>query len=414
MNVPIAGKSLRATPSMSWKSTAPPIAASTASGICAKPFATGRRRAAYKIYIIDEVHMLTTEAFNALLKTLEEPPEHVVFLFATTEPHKIPATILSRCQRFDFRRIPTQQLVEHLRHIAVQEQVDLPEGVLYAVAREADGSMRDAQSLLEQILAFSGEDLTGDELLDILGIVDRRSVHRVWRQFWKAMPGPAWKLSTTSTGGALTAGVFVSSCATISGTFSSWPPGGPAWSPCSDLPEEEILVLKAIGQNQCGIPAPDFSDGFEGRRGNPALFASQDYPGDASPALDPASATGISGRSPGQTELPGIPAGDGTGELYPGRGDDAGYRTDARSRGPRLPSGTCGISAARALSAAVTRFATACGTAGFRGPGETVNQWPSFIRWLKSKMESLPQSSLRARLPWLPRTLWRWKSWRSL
>ena len=132
----------------------------------------------YKIYIIDEVHMLTAEAFNALLKTLEEPPEHVLFIFATTEPHKIPATILSRCQRFDFRRISTQQLVEHLRHIASQEQVELPDGVLYALAREADGSMRDAQSLLEQILAFSGEDLSGEEILDILGIVDRKSVHR--------------------------------------------------------------------------------------------------------------------------------------------------------------------------------------------------------------------------------------------
>ncbi len=133
----------------------------------------------YKIYIIDEVHMLTAEAFNALLKTLEEPPEHVVFLFATTEPHKIPTTILSRCQRFDFRRIPTQDLVEHLRHIISREEVELPEGLLYALAREADGSMRDAQSLLEQILAFSGEDLTADEILDILGIVDRKSVYRV-------------------------------------------------------------------------------------------------------------------------------------------------------------------------------------------------------------------------------------------
>ncbi len=135
----------------------------------------------FKIYIIDEVHMLTTEAFNALLKTLEEPPEHVLFIFATTEPHKVPATILSRCQRFDFRRIPTQQLVEHLRRIASQEQVDLPDAVLFSLAREADGSMRDAQSLLEQILAFSGEDLAGEEILDILGIVDRQSVHKAVR-----------------------------------------------------------------------------------------------------------------------------------------------------------------------------------------------------------------------------------------
>lgn len=133
----------------------------------------------YKIYIIDEVHMLTKEAFNALLKTLEEPPEHVVFVFATTEPHKIPATILSRCQRFDFRRIPIPLLVGHLRNIADQEQALLSDGVLYAVAREADGSMRDAQSLLEQLLAFSGDGLSDEDILDVLGVVDRRSVHRV-------------------------------------------------------------------------------------------------------------------------------------------------------------------------------------------------------------------------------------------
>jgi DNA polymerase-3 subunit gamma/tau len=133
----------------------------------------------YKIYIIDEVHMLTTEAFNALLKTLEEPPDHVLFIFATTEPHKIPATILSRCQRFDFRRIPTQQIVSHLEAIVQSESVDLSESVLYAVAREADGSMRDAQSLLEQLLAFSGDGLSDEEILDLLGVVDRRSVFRV-------------------------------------------------------------------------------------------------------------------------------------------------------------------------------------------------------------------------------------------
>ena len=133
----------------------------------------------YKIYIIDEVHMLTTEAFNALLKTLEEPPEHVLFIFATTEPHKIPSTILSRCQRFDFRRISTTQIVEHLSSIAGSEGAGLSEAVVYAVAREADGSMRDAQSLMEQLLAFSGDGLSDEDLLDVLGVVDRRSVHRV-------------------------------------------------------------------------------------------------------------------------------------------------------------------------------------------------------------------------------------------
>ncbi len=131
-----------------------------------------------KVYIIDEVHMLTTEAFNALLKTLEEPPEHVIFIFATTEPHKIPSTILSRCQRFDFRRIETAKLLEHMKTIIAREQVALSELVLYSIAREADGSMRDAQSLLEQLLAFSGDGLSDEEILDVLGVVDRRSVQR--------------------------------------------------------------------------------------------------------------------------------------------------------------------------------------------------------------------------------------------
>ncbi|MFZ2445185.1 MAG: DNA polymerase III subunit gamma/tau [Syntrophobacteraceae bacterium] len=132
----------------------------------------------FKVYIIDEVHMLTTEAFNALLKTLEEPPPHVVFIFATTEPHKIPATILSRCQRFDFRRVALPGLVEHLKRITAGEGARFSDPVLYAIAREADGSMRDAQSLLEQLLAFSGDGLPDEEILDILGVIDRRSVLR--------------------------------------------------------------------------------------------------------------------------------------------------------------------------------------------------------------------------------------------
>ena len=132
----------------------------------------------FKVYIIDEVHMLTTEAFNALLKTLEEPPPHVIFIFATTEPHKIPATILSRCQRFDFRRLALPQLIEHLKRIITREGAEFSAGVLYAIAREADGSMRDAQSLLEQLLAFSGDGLPDEEILDILGVIDRQSVLR--------------------------------------------------------------------------------------------------------------------------------------------------------------------------------------------------------------------------------------------
>src|SRR5207248_10507718 len=98
----------------------------------------------YKIYLIDEVHMLSAAAFNALLKTLEEPPEHVKFIFATTEPQKVLATILSRCQRFDLRRIPTKLIVDHLRKIAALEGVAIEDSALYAIARGADGGMRDA------------------------------------------------------------------------------------------------------------------------------------------------------------------------------------------------------------------------------------------------------------------------------
>jgi DNA polymerase III subunit gamma/tau len=112
----------------------------------------------YKVYIIDEVHMVTTQAFNALLKTLEEPPGHIVFIFATTEYHKIPETILSRCQKFFFKKIPIQAIVEHLKHIAQKENFNISDTALYPIARAADGAMRDAQSLLDQVISFSDKD----------------------------------------------------------------------------------------------------------------------------------------------------------------------------------------------------------------------------------------------------------------
>ncbi|MHB1425132.1 MAG: DNA polymerase III subunit gamma/tau [Gemmataceae bacterium] len=126
-------------------------------------------RARYKIYIIDEVHMLTKEAFNALLKTLEEPPPHVKFIFATTEVEKVPITILSRCQRFDFAGIAVPRIVEHLRGIVQREGMQADEEALELVARRAGGSMRDAQSLLDQLLAFGGERLTTDQVHALLG-----------------------------------------------------------------------------------------------------------------------------------------------------------------------------------------------------------------------------------------------------
>jgi len=127
----------------------------------------------YRIYIIDEVHMLTLPAFNALLKTLEEPPSHVKFIFATTESHKVPATILSRCQRFDFKRIPLPQIISHLQRIAADEGIEIGTSGLAIIAREAEGSMRDAESLMDQVISFSGEKVEEKDITDILGIIDR-------------------------------------------------------------------------------------------------------------------------------------------------------------------------------------------------------------------------------------------------
>jgi DNA polymerase-3 subunit gamma/tau len=130
----------------------------------------------YKIYIIDEVHMLTAEAFNALLKTLEEPPAHVLFIFATTQVHKIPVTILSRCQRHDFRRIGLEDILKHLKDICQGTSFEISEDSLRLLAREADGSMRDALSLLDQVMAYSERAATDDQVLDILGAVDRKVI----------------------------------------------------------------------------------------------------------------------------------------------------------------------------------------------------------------------------------------------
>ncbi|NLY44009.1 MAG: DNA polymerase III subunit gamma/tau [Clostridiaceae bacterium] len=125
-----------------------------------------------KVYIIDEVHMLSTGAFNALLKTLEEPPAHVMFILATTESHKIPATILSRCQRFDFKRITSEDIVERLKQIAVQDEIKVEEEGLKLIARVADGSMRDALSILDQCMSFGKGTIRYEDIASILGVVD--------------------------------------------------------------------------------------------------------------------------------------------------------------------------------------------------------------------------------------------------
>lgn len=134
-------------------------------------------RGRYRIIIIDEVHMLSTSAFNALLKTLEEPPPHVKFIFATTEPHKIPITILSRCQRFDFRKISLNPLVARLRTIVDAEKITISDLALTLIARRGEGSMRDALSALDQMLAFCGEIVADEDVQGLLGLVDRRLIH---------------------------------------------------------------------------------------------------------------------------------------------------------------------------------------------------------------------------------------------
>jgi DNA polymerase-3 subunit gamma/tau len=130
----------------------------------------------YKIYIIDEVHMLSTSAFNALLKTLEEPPPHARFILATTEPHKIPATVISRCQRFDFRRIPATEIAGHLRHILQEEGYQAEDEALMAIARSAQGCMRDAVSLLDQMLSYGAQTVTFSQVQQSLGAVSTQTV----------------------------------------------------------------------------------------------------------------------------------------------------------------------------------------------------------------------------------------------
>jgi DNA polymerase-3 subunit gamma/tau len=142
-----------------------------------------------KIIIIDEVHMLTKEAFNALLKTLEEPPEHVIFILATTEPHKIPPTILSRCQRYDFRRVPFHQMVEHLKRIVAEEGFEADEKALMLVAREATGSLRDAEVVLDQLMLISENGkITIEDARSTLSVVDTAIMMQVMRDIIQKNP----------------------------------------------------------------------------------------------------------------------------------------------------------------------------------------------------------------------------------
>ncbi|NDV60938.1 DNA polymerase III subunit gamma/tau [Puniceicoccales bacterium CK1056] len=140
----------------------------------------------FKIYIIDEVHMLSTSAFNALLKTLEEPPAHVKFIFATTEAQKVLATIVSRCQRFEFRPISEEVLVERLTQIAKSEKVKVDEKALWSIARLASGGMRDAQSILDQMISFCGTEISEQDVLDVYGLVGSSRIEQLGEAMGKA------------------------------------------------------------------------------------------------------------------------------------------------------------------------------------------------------------------------------------
>src|SRR6056297_976305 len=135
------------------------------------------QKSQFKIYIIDEVHMLSKNAFNALLKTLEEPPKNVKFIFATTEPHKLPPTITSRCQRYDFHRIPIKKITQRIEYITDKENITIEDQAVFLLAKKADGSLRDALSLLDQIVSIDKAKITKNDVLDTFGIVDINIYH---------------------------------------------------------------------------------------------------------------------------------------------------------------------------------------------------------------------------------------------
>lgn len=148
----------------------------------------------YKVYIIDEFHQITKDAFNALLKTLEEPPKHILFIFATTELHKVLPTILSRCQRFEFKRIPLVQVMDLLRNIAKQEGIAIDDDSLLLIAKKGDGSIRDSESILEQVIAFSNEDISYESILNILGVIREEVYFSMFRALASAQADKALEI----------------------------------------------------------------------------------------------------------------------------------------------------------------------------------------------------------------------------
>ncbi|MBI5194148.1 MAG: DNA polymerase III subunit gamma/tau [Nitrospirae bacterium] len=209
-------------------------------------------RGRYKIYIIDEVHMLSTSAFNALLKILEEPPPHIVFIFATTEPHKIPATIHSRCQTYQFRRISYKEIMERLQFILHEEGIKAGESALSIVARASDGSMRDALSLLDQVIAYTGENITDEDVAWILGTAEHLTVHLIQHILNKDSAGALNILKELSDGGYDIKQFLLNIVEHIRNlTMIKLGVGGDV----IDLPSEEIAAASKLAE---GVPIEDF------------------------------------------------------------------------------------------------------------------------------------------------------------
>jgi DNA polymerase III subunit gamma/tau len=163
----------------------------------------------YRIFVIDEVHMLTKPAFNALLKTLEEPPPKVIFIFATTEPHKIPQTIQSRCQRYDFRRISSEKIAAQVSKICEAEKISFSKGGIDLIARKADGSMRDALSLLDQVFSCGKENITEDDVRSVLGVVDTEVYRSIMLAIAAKSPAPVLDAVQTVLANGLDLGEFI-------------------------------------------------------------------------------------------------------------------------------------------------------------------------------------------------------------
>ena len=203
----------------------------------------------YKIYIIDEVHMLTREAFNALLKTLEEPPGHVIFVFATTETQKVPATILSRCQCFDFRRIPLKRIAENLKKIAWQEKIQISDNGLAWIAEAGDGSLRDSQSIFDQVISYAGAEIADAAVEEILGRSDRRFLFTLSEAVLARDAGRCLAIIDEAYNAGLDMRFFYQ---TLLGHFRNLLLTGIAGEkePLADLPAEETAKLKVQAARQ--------------------------------------------------------------------------------------------------------------------------------------------------------------------